>query len=52
MRSRFSADLPMVRYSVWCLLILIGHVFLNRLDRVVHDLMLDIDPTCSCSSVL
>jgi len=44
MRSRFSADLPMVRYSVWCLLILIGHVFLNRLDRVVHDLMLDIDP--------
>ena len=44
MRSRFSADLPMARYSVWCLLILMGHVFLSHLDRVVHDLMQDTDP--------
>jgi undecaprenyl-diphosphatase len=34
----------MVRYSVWCLLILIGYVFLNRLDHAVHDLMLNINP--------
>src|SRR3954451_18871010 len=44
MRSRFSADLPLVRYSVWCLLLLMGHAFLNHLDRVVHDLMLGTGP--------
>jgi membrane-associated phospholipid phosphatase len=44
MHSRFSADLPLVRYSVWCLLILFGHAFLNHLDRVVHDLMQDANP--------
>jgi len=45
MRSRFSADLPLpARYSVWCLLILLGHMFLNHLDRAIHDLMLGVDP--------
>jgi membrane-associated phospholipid phosphatase len=44
MRSRFCGDLPLARHSAWCLLILMGHVFLNHLDRVVHDLMQDADP--------
>jgi membrane-associated phospholipid phosphatase len=44
MRSWFSEDLPLVRYSVWCLLLLLGHVFLSHLDRVVHDLMQAIEP--------
>jgi undecaprenyl-diphosphatase len=44
MRSRFSEDLPLVRYSVWCLLLLLGHLFLSHLDRVVHDLMQAIEP--------
>lgn len=39
MRSRFFADLPLVRYSVWCLLFLSAYVFLSHLDRAVHDLM-------------
>jgi hypothetical protein len=44
MRSWFSEDLPLVRYSVWCLLLLLGHVFLSHLDRVVHDLMQAVGP--------
>jgi membrane-associated phospholipid phosphatase len=44
MRSRFSADLPLVRYSVWCLLFLAGHIFLSHLDRAVHDLMQNAEP--------
>lgn len=40
MHSRFSADLPLARYSVWCLLLLLpGHVFLSHLDRAVYDLI-------------
>jgi undecaprenyl-diphosphatase len=44
MRSRFFADLPLVRYSVWCLLFLSAHVFLSHLDRAVHDLMQNAEP--------
>jgi membrane-associated phospholipid phosphatase len=44
MRSRFSADLPLIRYSVWCLLFLVGHVFVSHLDRAVHDLMQNAEP--------
>ena len=44
MRSRFSADPPLALYSVWYLLILMSFIFLNHLDRVVHDLIRDADP--------
>jgi undecaprenyl-diphosphatase len=45
MRSRFSADLPLARYSVWCLLLLLpGHVFLSHLDRAVYDLIQGAEP--------
>jgi hypothetical protein len=44
MRSRLFADLPLARYSVWCLMILLGGILLNYLDRIVHDLMQDIEP--------
>ncbi|MGF7207499.1 undecaprenyl-diphosphatase [Skermanella aerolata] len=45
MHSRFSADLPLARYSVWCLLLLLpGHVFLSYLDRAVYDLIQGAEP--------
>lgn len=45
MRSLSSTDhSPLARYSVWCLLILFGHMFLNHLDITIHDLMKGIGP--------
>jgi undecaprenyl-diphosphatase len=44
MRSRFSTDSPLARYSVLCLLLLLGHVFLSHLDRAVYDLMQGAEP--------
>jgi membrane-associated phospholipid phosphatase len=35
---------PLARYSLWCLLLLLGHLFLIHLDRVIYDLMQGVDP--------